>query len=275
MQPEQSDLSHVLTDEAVLRFLTTNPEFFVNNQDVLPRLRIPHESGKAVSLIEKQVSVLRSKCGTLENSLRDLISVARENENLHQRLHVLLQDIVSAPSLEDIVALTRGSLRENFNADEVHILLVAEKTPRAKARKASATKGQSNAETGAASSAASVSRAAAARRRKLNAIEGLRVVPQNDKHLKLFADLFESAETQCGLPAAEQLEYFVGKEFSNIASAALIPLHYERQLGVVMLTSRDESRFSTGKGVMFLNQLGELLSRRLHSYGAITPANKK
>ena len=281
MQPEQSDLSNVLTDEAVLRFLTTNPEFFVNNQDVLPRLRIPHESGKAVSLIEKQVSVLRSKCGTLENSLRDLISVARENENLHQRLHVLLQDIVSAPALEDIVALTRSSLRENFNADDVHILLAAEKTPRAKTRKASATKGKSKSAsasgtgTGTESGTASASRACAARRRKLNAIEGLRVVPQNDKHLKLFADLFESGETQCGLPAAEQLESFVGKEFSNIASAALIPLQYERQLGVVMLTSRDESRFSTGKGVMFLNQLGELLSRRLHSYGVIAPAIKK
>jgi hypothetical protein len=148
MQPEQSDLSNVLTDEAVLRFLTTNPEFFVNNQDVLPRLRIPHESGKAVSLIEKQVSVLRSKCGTLENSLRDLISVARENENLHQRLHVLLQDIVSAPALEDRVALTRSSLRENFNADDVHILLAAEKTPRAKTRKASATKGKSKSASG-------------------------------------------------------------------------------------------------------------------------------
>ncbi|MFT5893442.1 MAG: hypothetical protein ACI8VW_000308, partial [bacterium] len=249
--------------------LTINPEFFVNNQDVLPRLRIPHESGKAVSLIEKQVSVLRSKCGTLENSLRDLVSVARENENLHQRLHVLLQDIVSAPALEDIVALTRRSLRENFNADEVHILLVADKTTSAKARKTSASN------KGGKSTNASASRAAAARRRKLNAIEGLRVVPHSDKHLELFAELFESRETQCGLPAAEHLECFVGKEFSNIASAALIPLYHERQLGIVMLTSRDESRFSTDKGVMFLNQLGELLSRRLHSYGAIAPAIKK
>lgn len=269
MQPEQSDLSNVLTDEAVLRFLTTNPEFFVKNQEVLPRLRIPHESGKAVSLIEKQVSVLRSKCGTLENSLRDLISVARENENLHQRLHVLLQDIVSAPSIEDIVALTRSSLRENFNADEVHVMLVADKTPRAKAKKTSGSKEAGK------SANASVSRAAAARRRKLNAIDGLRVVAQNDKHLELFADLFDSGDTQCGLPAAEHMECFVGKEFSNIASAALIPLYHERQLGVVMLTSRDESRFAVGKGVMFLNQLGELLSRRIHSYGAITPAVKQ
>ncbi|MFT4727001.1 MAG: hypothetical protein ACI9UN_001496 [Granulosicoccus sp.] len=269
MQPEQSDLSNVLTDEAVLRFLTTNPEFFVKNQDVLPRLRIPHESGKAVSLIERQVSVLRSKCGTLENSLRDLISVARENENLHQRLHVLLQDIVSALSLEDIVALTRNSLRENFNADEVHILLVADKVPRAKTRKKSAT-----ADVGKAGSA-SAGRAAATRRRKLNEIEGLRVIPQNDKHLELFAELFESGQTQCGLPAAQHLECFVGKNSSNIASAALMPLYHERQLGVVMLTSRDESRFSAGKGVMFLNQLGELLSRRLHSYGAIAAVTKK
>lgn len=269
MQPEQSDLSNLLTDEAVLRFLTINPDFFVNNQDVLPRLRIPHESGKAVSLIEKQVAVLRSKCGTLENSLRDLIAVARENENLHQRLHVLLQDIVTAPSLENIVSLTRNSLTENFNADEVHILLVEAKAPRAKYRKVSATKDAAK------SATASVSRAAAARRRKLNAIEGLRVIPQTDKQLALFADLFEAGGTQCGLPTAEQLGCFVGKEFSNIASAALIPLVHEQQLGVVMLTSRDESRFATGKGVMFLNQLGELLSRRLHSYGAIAPAIKK
>lgn len=262
MQPEQSVLSNVLTDETVLRFLTTNPEFFVNNQDILPRLRIPHESGKAVSLIEKQVSVLRTKCSTLENSLRDLISVARDNENLHQRLHVLLQEIVSAPSLEDIVALTRSSLRENFNADDVHMLLVADKAPRAKPAKSSNTP-----ETGK-TSGASASRTAAARRRKLNAIDGLRVVAKNDKHIRLFEDLFASCETQCGLPAAEHLECFVGKDYSNIASAALIPLFHERQLGVVMLTSQDESRFASGKGVMFLNQLGELLSRRLHSYGA-------
>jgi len=270
MQPEQSDLSNALNDEAVLRFLTVNPEFFVKNQEVLPRLRIPHESGKAVSLIEKQVSVLRSKCGTLENSLRDLITVARENENLHQRLHVLIQDIITAPSLERIVSLTQRSLKENFNADDVHILLVADKPVRASTRKGSA-KDKEKAKT----EKAAATRAAAAHRRKLNAIDGLKVVPHTDKSIELFAELFESAETSCGLPNADQMTSFVGKDYSNIASAALVPLFHERQLGVVMLTSRDESRFSSGKGVMFLNQLGELLGRRLHTYGAIAPATVK
>ncbi len=269
MQPEQTDLSNVLTDEAVLRFLTLNPEFFVNNEEVLPRLRIPHGTGNAVSLIEKQVSVLRSKCGTLENSLRDLIEVARDNENLHQRLHVLLQEVISAANIEEIVTLTQNSLRANFNADEVHMLLVDAKPATTTARK-TAKKDDAGK-----SAKAAASRAASTRRRKLSALEGLQVVTHTDSQLGLFADLFEAGDTVCGLPNAEQLECFVGKEYSNIASAALIPLYHERQLGVVMLTSRDESRFASGKGVMFLNQLGELLGRRLHSYGAYAPKAKK
>ena len=259
MQPEQTDLGTVLNDEAVLSFLTMNPEFFVKNQDILPRLRIPHDSGKAVSLIEKQVSVLRGKCGTLENSLRDLIAVARENENLHQRLHVLIQEIISAPKLDNIVSLTRSSLCENFNADDVHLLLVAGKPVARRRKKTTDEEAKPAAKT-------------TARRRKPRAIDGLSVVADADPCLDLFSDLFDSQETVCGMPSAEQLACFVGRDYANIASAAMIPLFHENKLGVVMLTSRDESRFSTGKGVMFLNQLGELLSRRLHSYGAIAPS---
>lgn len=252
MQPEQSDLGSMLTDQDVLKYLSTHPEFFVVNQDILPRLRIPHESGSAVSLIERQVSVLRSKCGALENSLRDLIAVARENENLHQRLHVLIQDIISAPSLDKIVALTRSSLRENFNADDVRLLLVAKPPGKSRAKP-------------------STSKAAATRKRKPRVIEGLEILAHDSEHLALFDELFETAETQCGLPASRQLDVLTGKDYASIASAAMIPLYHERKLGVIMLTSRDESRFSSGKGVMFLNQLGELLSRRLQGFSVVAP----
>lgn len=262
MQPEQSDLGQVLTDDAVLRFLRTNPEFFVNNQDILPRLHIPHESGKAVSLIEKQVCVLRGKCGTLESSLRDLISVARENESLHQRLHLLIQDIISARSLGRIVDLTRSSLQENFNADDVHLLLFASEPRKRATRKRANT-----------ASADGTGAKTTTRVRKQKPIEGTYIVPHDDRALELFSGLFASAETICGLPGEEHLASLVGQDYANIASAALIPLQHERPLGVIMLTSRDESRFASGKGVMFLNHLGQLLSRRLATYGTILPVS--
>ena len=260
MQPEQSDLGQVLSDDAVLRFLSRNPEFFVNNQDILPRLRIPHESGKAVSLIEKQVSVLRGKCGTLENSLRDLISVARENESLHQRLHLLIQDIISAKNLGKIVDLTRSSLQENFNADDVNLLLFASEPRTPATPKKSATTD-------------AVATKPATRKRRQKPIEGTHIVAHDDSALSLFSELFANGETLCGLPGEEHLASLVGQDYANIASAALIPLQHERPLGVIMLTSRDESRFASGKGVMFLNHLGQLLSRRLATYGTILPAS--
>ncbi len=255
MQVEKSDFGNELSNDAVFGYLTRHPEFFVNNQDILARLRIPHDAGKAVSLIEKQVSVLRGKCSHLENSLSDLIAVARQNELLYQRLHTLIQEIITASSLAEIVALTQGSLRENFNAEEVHILLIAA-APKRAPRKIKAD---------AAAESASAPRARAARLAK---VTGATVVRHTDKRIKHFSELFDDGQTLCGMPNTEQLTAMMGKEHANVGSAAMIPLHFERKLGVVMLTSRDESRFGATKGVMFLNQLGELLGRRIHSYTA-------
>ena len=125
MQPPQTtDVEGVTDAGAVLRFLTANPDFFNHHQDVLPRLHIPHASGRAVSLVERQVSALRGRCSSLESSLRDLIGVARANEELQGRLHALVREIVSAPSLDVVVAATRRSLRESFGAEAVDVLLV-------------------------------------------------------------------------------------------------------------------------------------------------------
>jgi len=257
MQPEQTELAGALDADAVMRFLTMNPEFFMSHQDVLPRLRIPHPSGKAVSLIERQVSVLRGKCSTLENSLRDLISVARENEQLHQRLHSLIQDIISAQTLEEIVALTRSSVLENFKADAFRVFLISENAAihaiAANDDEAKKVKSKSRDDEGPAIGNLTA-----------DGFDLVTLAPGASR-LKAFDELFEKRETICGLPNAEQMKALAGDEQADIASAALIPLYHERRLGLLMLSSRDESRFASGKGVMFLNQLGEVLSRRLHS----------
>jgi len=214
--------------DAVLKFLTHNPDFFNQHSDVLPRLSIPHHTGQAVSLIEKQVSVLRNKCCTLENSLRDLINVARENEQLHQRLHRLIQDIISASTIEDVVSLTRDSMLSNFNADDVRVVLISSKE-------------------------------------KAKPESDYVCLPENDPGLALFNDIFKKRETRCGELGDAQRQLIFGAQAQSVASAALIPLYHNRRLGLVVLSSKDETRFALGKGIMFLNQLGEVLSRRVDS----------
>ena len=50
-----------LSDEAVRDYLEANPAFFERHSAILSSLSVPHGSGEAVSLVERQVSMLRQK----------------------------------------------------------------------------------------------------------------------------------------------------------------------------------------------------------------------
>jgi len=251
MQLEQQESPKTLDPSAVRQFLTMNPDFFNQHSDVLPRLNIPHETGGAVSLIEKQVSVLRSKCHRLETSLRDLINVARENERLHMRLHRLIQDIISADSLEKLVSVSRDSLIENFKADDVRLFLTSPNEE----NEQSETNEQNE------PSDKVLNRQARGSHYTL---------PAKDPLFDMFSKNFTDGETFCGPLNDEQRVLLATGCKTELASAALIPLQFNGTAGALIMGSADASRFASGKGVMFLNQLGEVLSRRVQSFNLAT-----
>lgn len=238
MHPDTQDSPKTLDPSAVRQFLTMNPDFFNQHSDVLPRLHIPHETGGAVSLIEKQVSVLRGKCNRLESSLRDLINVARENERLHMRLHRLIQDIISADSLQRLVTVSRESLVENFKADDVRLFLTSQNENNESLDKAFTRRAEDNHYT----------------------------VSSKDPLFDMFSKNFAEGETFCGALNDEQRALLCTGCETELASAALIPLQFNGSLGVLVMSSADVTRFTEGKGVMFLNQLGEVLSRRVQTF---------
>ena len=228
MQPDIQEAPDATDSHNVLQYLTRNPDFFNQHSEILTRLRIPHHTGAAVSLVEKQISVLRKQCNSLETKLSELISVARDNEALHQRLHVLIQDVISAASLDDICSLMKSSLTENFQADDAKILLID---------RVGGTRHKDRPD---------------------------RFVAADDPELALFEHAYECGETLCGVPGERVREFlFTELEQESVGSAAVIPLYHEGNLGLAILTSRDENRFDSQKGVMFLNQLGEVLSRKI------------
>ncbi|MEM7208811.1 MAG: DUF484 family protein [Pseudomonadota bacterium] len=79
----------------------------------------------------------------------------------------------------------------------------------------------------------------------------------------MFADMSASRSVICGrLSAAQRAKLF--DEADDIASVALILLHAEGEnLGILALGSKERSHFHRSKGVVFLTQLGNLVSHRL------------
>jgi uncharacterized protein len=114
------------TEEAVEAFLRRHPDFFERHVPLLDVLRLPHPSGDSVSLIVRQVSLLREKNRYLEQRLAELVERARENERMGLHLHRLARTLMHAEGLDAVLALTQEALREELKAELVSIRLVAQ-----------------------------------------------------------------------------------------------------------------------------------------------------
>lgn len=220
-------VSTPLVDEKQIEeYLLENPDFFHTHLDLLEEMHVPHPSGVAISLVERQLSLLREKNQVLEKRLYDLVTAARENENLISRLHRLSLELMHADCLDAVVSTCQEVLRTDFNADNVVLRLIGEGD---------------------------------------NA-EGLHFISPKDKSLKNFETLFEKRSPVCGRLRPKQQLFLFGEKGNKIKSAVLIPLHEAKNIGVLALGSEDEARFHPGMGTLFIGYLGELVSRTLVKY---------
>ena len=82
LKQQEAQLIDVNEDD-IVEYLQTNPDFFERHINLLTSLSLPHRTGgPAVSLVERQVSVLRQRNMKLERKLRELLDVARGNDPL-------------------------------------------------------------------------------------------------------------------------------------------------------------------------------------------------
>lgn len=120
-QPQELDND---PGERVAAYLVEHPEFFETHPELLSELRLPHPGGTGtVSLVERQIAALRSEASRYRKQLEDLISVARENEVLNQRLHRLTLRLLDVGTLSDTLTSLQDGLYEEFQVDAVELRL--------------------------------------------------------------------------------------------------------------------------------------------------------
>lgn len=119
-----------LDDEAVAEFLQENPAYFETRPELLARLHVPHDAGGgAVSLVERQMAILRQQNRQLERKLIDLLEVARGNDQLVERMQRLTVALFEAEDLDGVVQTVFEQLRDAFGADQCAMICFDPKTP--------------------------------------------------------------------------------------------------------------------------------------------------
>lgn len=110
-----------ITAQDVDTYLRRHPEFFKQRLELLEILKIPHPCGGAVSLVTRQIQVLRDRDHRLQRQVNEILEVARDNDILRERIHRLTLTLLDANSLEDALAGLRWGLHEYFQADFVSV----------------------------------------------------------------------------------------------------------------------------------------------------------
>src|SRR6218665_2042367 len=118
-----------LDAESVAAYLRQHPEFFVDHEELIPELRIPPLPGEAVSLVERQVKLLRERNIEMRHRLSLLMDVARDNDRLFDKTRRLILDLLDASSLEEVVGAVEDSLRHEFQVPFVSLILFSETPP--------------------------------------------------------------------------------------------------------------------------------------------------
>ena len=221
-----SDQQNALTSEQVADYLHNNPEFFHDNLDLLEILNIPHPSGNAVSLISKQLEILRKRNQEMQNQLTSLIEIAKINDTSFNRMHKLTLAMLETSTLEEAVASLEAVLSDYFMTDFVAIRIITNKADAA--------------------------------------LPHL-FLPPDSAELEPFLSILAANQPKCGRPTLAQANVLFGAAALDVNSSAIIPLKFADMSGILAIGSRSNDRFHYSMGSFFLTHIGEIIGARFMS----------
>lgn len=216
-----------LADELqLISLLKDNADIFNRHPELLDTLDLPHETGAAISLIERQIQVLRAKNNQLDKRLCELMDVARDNERLAQSRHRIALNLLGAHDLNDVVSIVLDELSNELKADFAVVKLFTQKETWLKQHP-------------------------------------LLFVADDSDGLNAFKTMRDHKNPVCGRGTDEQKTFLFADNAKQIESVAIIPLTTGADLGLIGLGSEAASRFQASLGTQFLSQMGELVSAAL------------
>jgi uncharacterized protein YigA (DUF484 family) len=208
-------------------YLRDNPSFFDENPDILETMIVPHNTEGAVSLIERQLAVLRSRNSEMKEQLDSLYSAAQENEMMFEKTNHLISGLLEANNLGALIESLYESLGSDYGVEAYSLTLFGD---------------------------------------EVNLPKSMAQISSPDKAHKVIASILSSSGAVCGQLEASEMNFLFGGHQNVLGSAATVVLGQDSKLGVLALGNSDPHFYQNDMGTIFLDYLAEVLSRLLPQY---------
>lgn len=218
--PKQNKDKSIVTAEQVAQYLHENPDFFINRDSLLAEITLPHESGKAISLLERQVKILRERSIESRHNLNILMENAKYNDQLFNVTRTLILALLMENDVSQIASATEANLNTQPGIDASSVILFSADD--------------------------------------LHNVENTRI-ESADFLQKDFPTLIRDRKTICKSIEKETANFLFPHRVTGVRSVALCPIGRERMLGVLAVGNKSQDYFNPDLDTLFLDFIGEVL----------------
>lgn len=214
--------AEAISDAQVAAYLHLHRDFFGRHEPLLAEMYFPSPQSGAISLVERQLGILRERTQTSRQELAALMARAEQNDRLITLTHALSLQLLDAAHGSEINQLLRRSLVSELGNCALNLLVT---TP-----------------SEAAAALGFHTLTAAAGERRIEAVLANRCA-------------------SLGVFREDELAALFGQESPSVGSAVLLPIHRGPIQALLALGHVDRDHYRAGMGTLFLNYLGEIIGR--------------
>ncbi|MCX7815660.1 MAG: DUF484 family protein [Tepidimonas ignava] len=113
-----------ITEDDIAQFLLNRPDFFERHAELLAAVQLTSPlTGRAVSLLERQVEILRERLRQWERRAADMVRHGQDNQALLDRLHRWTCTLLAEPDAGALPARIVEGLQQTFAVPQVALRL--------------------------------------------------------------------------------------------------------------------------------------------------------
>jgi uncharacterized protein len=217
-----TNIDECLTADQIKDYLKNNPDFFIEYPDLIELIQLPHKSGAAVSLIERQVSTLRERNQEMRERINMLLEAAKTNDKLFEKTKRLIISLLEADKLSTLVDTLSESLGTDFQVEFHSLILFGDQ----QALPACNTK-----------------------------VVGM------DQANSQIGTLLRTNRPISGVLGSEELNFLFEDQAADVGSVAAVPLSHGSIFGIIAIGNSDPNYYRSSMGTLFLSYIGDALNR--------------
>jgi len=220
-------IDSTLNSDQVSEYLKAHPDFFSGNEDLLLSMYLPHQSGETVSLVERQVTLLRERNQQARRQLEQIMLAAANNSAIFEKCKSLIVRLLEVNDADGFFNTLEDSFRDDFSATAYSLIIFSDDA---------------------------------------NQVNHFTTRVTEASAREFVGGLIDNKNPLLGVLRDQERDFLFRHSSDKVASAAVVPVKNQRNIALLSIGSDDAGYFESGMGTIFISFIADMLSRLIPRY---------